>query len=187
MTRVWQRLAAAAFSVAIKKFSPSVRVSSDDVDGNVALRNSRERSPGFEAVRGLLSVRGARFYSLQKGAGCDELAGRELPANFVDLDREIADFDDTAAIIANLDLVVTCDTAVAHLAGALGKPVLTMLPFSCDWRYGLAPHASPWYPSMRLIRQATRGDWPDVVARVTRALDEAVASLAWQALAAAHP
>ncbi len=154
--------------------------------GNPAPRNSRERSPGFETVRELLSVRGASFYSLQKGAGCDELAGRELPAQFVDLDRGIADFDDTAAIIANLDVVVSCDTAVAHLAGALGKPVLAMLPFSCDWRYGLAPHASPWYPSMRLFRQSTRGDWADVVARVSNALDEAVASLAAQALAAAH-
>ena len=154
--------------------------------GNPALRNSRERSPGFEAVRGLLDVRGARFFSLQKGAGRDELAGRALPANFVDLDAEIANFDDTAAIIANLDVVVTCDTAVAHLAGALGKPVFAMLPSTSDWRYGLAPQASAWYPSMRLFRQDTRGDWTSVLARATRALHEAVASLPSQALAAAH-
>ena len=154
--------------------------------GNPSLRNSRERSPGFDAVRGLLNVRGARFFSLQKGAGCDELADHELPANFVDLDRAIGSFDDTAAIIANLDVVVTCDTAVAHLAGALGKPVFAMLPHTRDWRYGLDPHASAWYPSMRLFRQDARGDWTTVLARVTRALHEAVASLPSQALAAAH-
>ena len=154
--------------------------------GNPALRNSRERSPGFDVVRALLDVRGTRFFSLQKGAGCAELAGRALPANFVDLDREIASFDDTAAIIANLDVVVTCDTAVAHLAGALGKPTLAMLPHMPDWRYGLDPHACAWYPAMRLFRQATRGDWADVLARVTHALEDAVASLPSQVLAAAH-
>ena len=149
-------------------------------------RSSRERSPGFEAVRGLLDVRGTRFFSLQKGAGRDELAGRALPANFVDLDAEIANFDDTAAIIANLDVVVTCDTAVAHLAGALGKPVFALLPQACDWRYGLDPHASPWYPSMRLFRQRARGEWAEVVTRVAQALEDAVASLPSQALGAAQ-
>ncbi len=154
--------------------------------GHPALRNSRERSPGFDVVRPLLDVRGTRFFSLQKGAGCVELAGRALPANFVDLDREIASFDDTAAIIANLDIVVTCDTAVAHLAGALGKPTLAMLPHTPDWRYGLDPHVSAWYPSMRLFRQSTRGDWTGVMARVSRALEDAVASLPSQVLAEAH-
>lgn len=154
---------------------------------NPALRNSSERSPGFAAVRELLQVRGARFHSLQKGAGCSELSGLALPANFVDLDREIASFDDTAAIIANLDVVVTCDTAVAHLAGALGKPVLTMLPQARDWRYGLDAHASPWYASMRLFRQAIAGDWTDVVAQVMSALEGAVASRTSGSLPPAHP
>src|SRR6185503_2232950 len=99
--------------------------------GNPSARNSSERSPGFEAVRALLQVRGARFHSLQKGASV------VLPPNVVDHDHDLASFDDTAAIIANLDVVVTCDTAVAHLAGALGKPVLGMLPHACDWRHGL--------------------------------------------------
>lgn len=155
--------------------------------GNPAARNSSERSPGFEAVRDLLQIRGARFFSLQKGAGREALGGFELPSNFVDLDGEMASFDDTAAIIANLDVVVTCDTAVAHLAGALGKPVLAMLPHARDWRHGLDARANPWYPSMRLFRQCMRGDWTDVRARVTRALEEAVASLPSQVLAAAHP
>jgi hypothetical protein len=154
--------------------------------GNPALRNSRDRSPGFDAVRPLLDVPGTRWFSLQKGAGCTDLAGRVLPPNFVDLQREIVNFDDTAAIITNLDLVVTCDTAVAHLAGALGKPVLVMLPHTPDWRYGLDPHTSPWYPSMLLFRQTARGDWAGVLARVTQALAQAVPPLALQALAAAH-
>jgi Tfp pilus assembly protein PilF len=153
---------------------------------NPGLRNSGERSPGFDVVRPMLDVPGARFYSLQKGAGCEQLAGHALPANFVDLDRGIASFDDTAAIVANLDIIVTCDTAVAHLAGALGKPVFVMLPTTHDWRYGLDPARSAWYTAMRLFRQHARGDWTDVLARVTHALREAVASLPSQALAAAH-
>ena len=154
--------------------------------GNPALRNSRERSPGFEVARGLMDIPGVRCFSLQKGAGRADLAGTALPANFVDLDDVIADFDDTAAAIAHLDLVVTCDTAVAHLAGALGKPVFVMLPHAPDWRHGLDPHASPWYPAMRLFRQGRRGEWADVLARISHALRQAVASLPAQALAAAH-
>ena len=154
--------------------------------GNPALRNSRARSPGFEVVRGLADIARVRCFSLQKGAGHADLAGRALPPRFVDLDSDIAHFDDTAAAIAQLDIVVTCDTAVAHLAGALGKPTFVMLPHAPDWRYGLDPHASAWYPSMRLFRQARAGDWTDVLARVAQALHEAVASLPARALAAAH-
>ena len=130
--------------------------------------------------------RGCVASSLQKGAGRDELAGVALPPNFVDLTDEIANFDDTAAVIANLDIVVTCDTAVAHLAGALGKPTFVVLPHTPDWRYGLDDHASAWYPTMRLFRQATRGDWTSVLERVSQALANAVAALPSQALAAAH-
>ena len=154
--------------------------------GNPALRNSRERSPGFAAVRGLLDVPGVRAFSLQKGAGRADLAHAALPPNFIDLDAEIADFDDTAAAITQLDLVVTCDTAVAHLAGALGKPVFVLLPHTPDWRYGLDPHASPWYPTMQLFRQVKPGDWTEVLARVSHALAQAVASLPSQPLATAH-
>ena len=154
--------------------------------GNPALRNSRERSPGFAAMRELATLPGVRAFSLQKGAGRADLAGMRLPPDFVDLDAAIADFDDTAAAIAQLDVVVTCDTAVAHLAGALGKPTFVVLPHTPDWRYGLDPETSAWYPSMRLFRQATRGDWTDVIARVSDALREQVASLPSQDLAAVH-
>ena len=154
--------------------------------GNPSLRNSRERSPGLAVVRPLMDIPGVRVFSLQKGAGRAELADAELPPHVIDLDAAIADFDDTAAIIANLDIVVTCDTAVAHLAGALGKPTFVLLPHTPDWRYGLAADSTAWYPSMRLFRQAAPGDWAGVLARVTRALEDAVASLASQDLATAH-
>jgi tetratricopeptide (TPR) repeat protein len=154
--------------------------------GNPTPRNARERSPGFDVVRPLLDVPGTRCVSLQMGAGCADLVDAALPSHFTDLQHEIASFDDTAAIIANLDVVVTCDTAVAHLSGALGKPTLVMLPHAPDWRYGLDPGTSPWYPSMRLFRQSAPGDWAEVLARVSEALLAAVASLPSQDLALAH-
>jgi Tfp pilus assembly protein PilF len=154
--------------------------------GNPTLRNARERAPGLAVVRPLLDAPGLRWYSLQKGAGRDELEHGNVADRLVDLDAEIADFDDTAAAIANLDIVVTCDTAVAHLAGALGKPTLVMLPFAHDWRYGSAPRGTAWYPSMRLFRQAARGDWTNVLSDVSAALVEAVASPPSGTLAAAH-
>lgn len=87
-------------------------------------------------------------------------AARELPSPSVyDAAAEIRDWDDTAAIIAQLDLVITIDTAVAHLAGAMGKPVWTLVHYSSDWRWGLSGESTPWYPSMRLFRQQRLGDW----------------------------
>ena len=82
----------------------------------------------------------------------------------------LEDFADTAALIAHMDLVISIDTSVAHLAGALGKPVWIMLPFSPDWRWLRDREDSPWYPTARLFRQTRRGDWDDVVRRVAEAL-----------------
>ena len=141
--------------------------------GNPALRNSRERSPGFAAVRGLVGHAPACAASRCKRAPAAPISRAHRAAAQLRRPRptQIADFDDTAAVIANLDLVVTCDTAVAHLAGALGKPVFVMLPHTPDWRYGLDPTTpAPGIPSMRLFRQARRGDWTDVLARISHAL-----------------
>ena len=78
------------------------------------------------------------------------------------------DFADTAAIVAGLDLVISVDTSVAHLAGAMGKPCWTLLKTDADWRWMRDRDDSPWYPSMRLYRQPTAGDWPSVIDRVIR-------------------
>jgi ADP-heptose:LPS heptosyltransferase len=87
-----------------------------------------------------------------------------------DLDRGPDAFLDTAAVMAGLDLVISSDTSVAHLAGALGRPVWTVLPASPEWRWGLERSDSPWYPTMRLFRQTTDGDWSAVVGAIAEAL-----------------
>jgi ADP-heptose:LPS heptosyltransferase len=110
----------------------------------------------------------ARWFSLQVGADARALPP---PGPITDLAPELADFSDTAAAIAALDLVITVDTAVAHLAGALGKTVWLMLPFSPDYRWLLGRNDSPWYPTMRLFRQPSPGDWDSVVAQVGAALE----------------
>ena len=89
----------------------------------------------------------------------------------VDLKEQLQDFGATAAIIAQLDLVITIDTSVAHLAGAMGKPVWVLLPAVADWRWLLAREDSPWYPTMRLFRQSQPGDWSMVFERVNKELD----------------
>ena len=91
-------------------------------------------------------------------------------ADIMDMSAELGDFADTAALIASLDLVITVDTSVAHLAGALGKPSWVMLPFAPDFRWLLDREDSPWYPNMRLFRQSGAGDWDGVVARIGEAL-----------------
>jgi hypothetical protein len=116
--------------------------------------------------------------SLQVNARAADLA--TLPAGAVtDLAPELRDFAETAGAIANLDLVIAVDTAVAHVAGAMGKPVWLMLPLCPDWRWLLArDEDSPWYPTMRLYRQRALGDWADVIARVAADLGALAAARA---------
>jgi tetratricopeptide (TPR) repeat protein len=106
------------------------------------------------------------FYSLQKGPAADEAKNPPDGMQFIDLTNEIYDFTDTAALIEHLDLVISVDTSVAHLAGALGKPVWTLLPFASCWRWMRNSEDSPWYPTMRLFRQPSPGDWESVIIKV---------------------
>ncbi|HEY0833756.1 MAG TPA: tetratricopeptide repeat-containing glycosyltransferase family protein [Azospirillum sp.] len=139
--------------------------------GNPAFKGDRLRSPGLAAFRTLLDVPGVATYGLQKGPGRADLERcGPLPAGFTDLGDGIADFADTAAIMENLDLVISSCTAPAHLAGALGRPVWTVLPFAPDWRWLDRGLCTPWYPTMRLFRQDRRGDWTGTLARVRTAL-----------------
>jgi tetratricopeptide (TPR) repeat protein len=120
-----------------------------------------------------LAQRGVELISLQKGPGSQQLTAGVAPfpvRELNDLDEEHGPFIDTAAVMKNLDLVITSDTAIAHLAGALGVSVWVALPLSPDWRWLYQREDSPWYPTMRLFRQLSHGDWPSVFQRMAEAL-----------------
>ena len=114
------------------------------------------------------------FVSLQVGRGIEQI--KQLPGRqpVRDASCHIEDFADTAALVSQLDLVIAVDTAVAHLAGALGKPVWVLLPFAPDWRWMLGREDSPWYPSMRLFRQQRALEWEPVISRVRKELQTLV-------------
>ena len=129
------------------------------------------RSSPFSLWHSLFSLPGLRWFSLQKGEAAEvvhDFAGRN--SNLIDLTSNINDFGDTAALLDQMDLLVSIDTSVPHLAGALGKPVWLLLPFVVDWRWLLHRSDSPWYPGFRLFRQPTPGQWEPVVAQVRQAL-----------------
>jgi tetratricopeptide (TPR) repeat protein len=134
--------------------------------GNPKHINNRYRSTTAEALLPLLAIDGARFFSLQVGARHKELTERSKGA-VPDLSSELPDYSETAGAIANLDLVVTVDTSVAHLAGAMGKPVWVLLSVVPDWRWMLERKDNPWYPTMRVFRQRAAEDWADVIERVS--------------------
>lgn len=135
-------------------------------NGNPNYPADRRRSVGFENILPLLALAGLSFVSLQMG----EAGAPAGAANLFDAAPFLADFADTAAALAALDLVVSVDTAVAHLAGALGRPVWLLNRADTDWRWLLDRNDSPWYPSLRQFRQPTPGDWPSAVAAVATAL-----------------
>ncbi len=141
--------------------------------GNPQFENNADRSlPSLAVLTPLGAIAGVHFISLQKGAGEDEAAHppHELPLRH--LGSQLQDFADTAALVMHLDLVICVDTAVAHLAGALGQPCWVLLPdYKTDWRWLTNRSDSPWYPGvMRLFRQSRMGEWADVVADVAAAL-----------------
>jgi ADP-heptose:LPS heptosyltransferase len=111
----------------------------------------------------LSGVDGVTFYSLQKGEAALQSVSPPSGMNLVDYTSELGDFSDTAGLLGNMDLVISVDTAVVHLAGAMGKRVWTLLPYAPDWRWLLGREDSPWYPTMRLFRQPAPGDWQAVI------------------------
>jgi len=138
--------------------------------GNCKNSDDRNRSLSLDDFRPLLACPGFQFVCLQKDRSpADAAALAQLPG-VLDPTRELGSFLDTAALVSNLDLVLTVDTSVAHLTGALGVPVWILLQFSPDWRWLLARNDSPWYPSARLFRQPALGDWAGALAGLRQAL-----------------
>ncbi len=138
--------------------------------------NDRNRSLTLEELLPLASLPGVALYSLQAGPRVGDLAKLSHPALVRDLSRHLSDFADTAGVVGSLDLVICADTAVAHLAAALGRPVWVMTPYAPDWRWMLEREDTPWYPTMRLFRQSEPGRWDDVVARAVQELGALVAT-----------
>jgi len=129
-----------------------------------SFKHDRKRSLRLASLAPLADVPAVQFYSLQKGAAAAEASAPPTGMELIDLAEELKDFADTAALVANLDLVIAVDTSVAHLAGAMGKPVWTLLSFIPDWRWLLDRSDTPWYPTMRLFRQPRLTDWAPVIA-----------------------
>jgi hypothetical protein len=137
--------------------------------GSPTHSDDRDRSIPLAQLAPLANT-GAAFFSLQTGPASAEAADPPDGMQLIDHTEKLEDFADSAALIANLDLVITVDTAVAHLAGAMGKPVWVFLRSLADWRWRVARNDTPWYPSMRLFRQQKRGEWGDVIAQVAEEL-----------------
>ena len=130
----------------------------------------RNRPIALRLLAPILQIPGLRFVALQKELREGDAELLQSYPHVLNLGAELEDFTDTAAILSQLDLVISVDTSVAHLAGALGKPVWILLQFSADWRWLLERHDSPWYPSARLFRQPAAGEWESVVERVRAVL-----------------
>ena len=120
--------------------------------GSATNPDDHNRSTGLEALLPLTGVAGVRFYSLQVGPRAGDIAKYAHPSLIADFSKHLKEYADTAAVIQQLDLVISVDTSVAHLAGALGKPVWVMVPCIPDWRWQAERSDTPWYPTMRLFR-----------------------------------
>lgn len=140
--------------------------------GNREHPNNYLRSCRFSDLLPLLSCQNGQFYSLQKEVSGGDFSQQLEQTAIQPFLRECDDFLDTAQIIRQLDLVITVDTAIAHLSATLGKPTWILLHFSCDWRWMILRVDSPWYPTVRLFRQTQPGDWTTTIFQVQQALEE---------------
>lgn len=140
--------------------------------GNKRYTGDVARSLTLEDLIPLITTAGTRCYSLQYGDAVKEAENIPPSDNFIIMTDEISNFTDTAGLIGSLDLIISIDSVICHLSGALGVPVWTLLPYVSDWRWFLGREGSPWYPTMRLFRQTALGNWEDVLKRVHDALKE---------------
>ena len=138
--------------------------------GNPTHERDLQRSCNLGDLAPLASVQDAAFFSLQKGDRAKQADNPPAGMNLINVAADLNDFSETAALIANLDLVITVDTAAAHLAGALGKPVWLLLAWRPEWRWFRDRTDSPWYPTMQIFRQPKPGDWPCVARQVANLL-----------------
>jgi tetratricopeptide (TPR) repeat protein len=141
--------------------------------GSAVHVDDKVRSISLDTL-GPLAREDVAFYSLQVGRGSEQAAKPPNRMELIDFTARLADFADTAGLVSQLDLVICVDTSIAHLAGAMGKPVWVMIPHRPDFRWMLDREDTPWYPTMRLFRQQTPGNWREVVERIGEALDSAV-------------
>jgi hypothetical protein len=138
--------------------------------GNPKFGRDRARSFRLEQFEPISQIPNVQLISLQRGFGSEQIQPLANRLPVIDLGNQPQDFMGTAAIIQNLDLIITPDTALAHLAGALAIPTWLALPHAPDWRWLTNRDDSPWYPSIRLFRQQHPGDWPGVFARIAAEL-----------------
>ncbi|MBS1027541.1 tetratricopeptide repeat protein [Gluconobacter albidus] len=143
-------------------------------EDTAALMVDRQRSMPLSELAPLAGIEGASFYSLQKDTPAEQIP--DFPAPLVNVMPDCHTMDDTAALMVNLDIIVSVDTSAVHLAGGLGKPVIMMDRINNCWRWLHGRDDTPWYPQMRIVRQTRFQDWSDVVERVKRLLEDAVAA-----------
>ncbi len=167
-----------ADTIGVESWREHVNTSSFNVgivwSGSVSYDRNNVRSCGLEDFAPLAAIEGVTLYSLQKGPPVSQIEQYRQSVPVVDLGCHINDFADTAAAIENMDLVVSVDTCVLHLAGAMGKPAWALICAAPEWRWLLNREDSPWYPTMRLFRQEHLGQWTDVFERVRRELERLV-------------
>ncbi|WP_204104378.1 MULTISPECIES: TIGR03032 family protein [Spirulina sp. CCY15215] len=145
--------------------------------GSPTHKNDRNRSCQLEDFLPVLQTEGVAFYSLQKGTRSPDLAKLPPEITVLDLSPQLTDYEATAKLILQLDLVISIDTSVAHLTGALGKPIWAVLCYAPDWRWMLDRPDSPWYPTMRLFRQTKPKNWTQVFKNLGRSLSQLVTEI----------